>query len=106
MTTTVGPTVTTTDLEPPPPSARSQGRGIPARVRIMGWLILLMAVSLLSIGVVSRNLLLRQVDSAVNTALGQEAQEFPSTSVPCAGWATRWTDDGPRACAADRRRRR
>lgn len=42
----------------------------------MGWLILLMTVVLLSVGVVSRNLLLRQVDSTVNTALGQEAQEF------------------------------
>lgn len=80
MTTTV--TMTTTDPEPapspdgPPKRARAQGRVIPARVRIMGWLILLMTVVLLSVGVVSRNLLLRQVDSAVNTALGQEAQEF------------------------------
>ena len=42
----------------------------------MGWLILLMAVVLLSITVVTRNVLLRQVETAAITALEQEAQEF------------------------------
>jgi two-component system OmpR family sensor kinase len=55
----------------------------------MGWLILLMAVVLLSVGVVSRNLLLRQVDAAVNTALGQEVREFSGVAAGGIDRATR-----------------
>ncbi|MGH3763057.1 MAG: hypothetical protein ACRDTB_35655, partial [Actinophytocola sp.] len=55
---------------------RNARRGVPARVRIMGWLILLMTVVLLSVVVVSRNLLLQGVEAAVNTALEQETREF------------------------------
>lgn len=74
MTTEPAPGVTPED-EPAAP-VRVRRRGIPARVRIMGWLILLMAVVLLSVGVVTRNLLLRQVEAAVNRALEQEVMEF------------------------------
>ncbi|MGQ0778627.1 MAG: ATP-binding protein [Pseudonocardiales bacterium] len=56
--------------------SRTRRRGIPARVRIMGWLILLMAVVLLSVTVVTRNLLLHQVEATAKTALEQEALEF------------------------------
>jgi len=42
----------------------------------MGWLLLLMAVALLTVSLVTRNLLLRQVDSQVTTALEQEAREL------------------------------
>lgn len=58
------------------PAARPRLRGIPARVRIVGWLILLMAVVLLSVTFVTRNLLLRQVEEGVSTSLEQEANEF------------------------------
>ncbi|SFA93917.1 Signal transduction histidine kinase [Amycolatopsis marina] len=42
----------------------------------MGWLILLMAVVLLSVAVVTRNLLLHQAESSAVAALEQEAREF------------------------------
>lgn len=74
--TTLAMTTMTTDPDPTVPIPRVRRRGIPARVRIMGWLILLMAVVLLSVVMVSRNLLLRQVDVAVHTALEQETKEF------------------------------
>ncbi|MGH3932842.1 MAG: HAMP domain-containing protein, partial [Pseudonocardiaceae bacterium] len=67
------PVATSTGTDAP---SRTRRRGIPARVRIMGWLILLMAVVLLSITVVTRNLLLRQAETAATTALEQEALEF------------------------------
>jgi two-component system, OmpR family, sensor kinase len=57
-------------------SPRRRIPGVSARVRIMGWLLLLMAVALLTVTVVTRNLLLRQVDSQVTTALEQETNEL------------------------------
>ncbi|MGQ0841893.1 ATP-binding protein [Actinokineospora sp.] len=49
---------------------------IPARVRIMGWLLLLMAIVSLTVTVVTRNLLLQRVDTEVTAALEQEAAEL------------------------------
>ncbi len=71
-----GPTGSTRRVLPGPGLPAQRVGGIPARVRIMGWLLLLMAVALLTVSVVTRNLLLRQVDSQVTTALEQEALEF------------------------------
>ncbi|GAA2693882.1 MULTISPECIES: cell wall metabolism sensor histidine kinase WalK [Actinosynnema] len=51
-------------------------RAVPARVRIMGWLLLLVAVVSLSTTLVTRNLLLREVDRDVRSALEQEAAEL------------------------------
>ncbi|MGH3863152.1 sensor histidine kinase [Actinokineospora sp.] len=49
---------------------------VPARIRIMGWLLLLMVMALATVALVTRNMLLRQVDGNVATALEQEAREF------------------------------
>ncbi|MGH4018579.1 MAG: sensor histidine kinase [Pseudonocardiaceae bacterium] len=49
---------------------------VPVRVRIMGWLLLLMAVVLLTVTVVTRSLLQQQVESKVTAALEQEIREF------------------------------
>lgn len=51
-------------------------RAVPARVRIMCWLLLLMAVVLAAVCLVTRNLLRQQALDHVSSALQQEAQEF------------------------------
>lgn len=70
----------------PPDALR---RGVPAALRITGWLMLLMAVVLLSVVVVTRGLLLRQVDQAVNSAVAQEAREFSGVAATGVDRATR-----------------
>jgi two-component system, OmpR family, sensor kinase len=66
-------------------------RGIPARVLIMGWLLLLMAVVLAAICLMTRNILRGHVNDEINAALEQEVREFaevarggvdPSTKEP------------------------
>ncbi len=70
-------TATTERLPAPQPSLPIRRfRGIPARVLIMGWLLLLMAVVLVAICLVTRNLLRQQVYAHVNNALEQEASEY------------------------------
>ncbi|MGW4832561.1 sensor histidine kinase [Amycolatopsis japonica] len=59
-----------------PTTTETRMRAVPARVRIMGWLLLLVAVVTVSTTLVTYNLLLREVDSDVNAALEQEAAEL------------------------------
>ncbi len=58
------PTVTLDTTLATRPAPRRK-RAVPARVRIMGWLLLLVAVVSLSTTLVTRNLLLREVDRDV-----------------------------------------
>ena len=67
MTTTTVAAMTTTE---------PRRRAVPARVRIMCWLLLLMAVVLAAVCLVTRNLLRQQAHDHVSSALQQEAQEF------------------------------
>jgi len=60
--------------------ARERRMGIPARVRIMAWLVLLLLVALLSVAVVTRNLLLADVEDELTAALVQEFEEFAEFS--------------------------
>ena len=71
----------------PPPVHRF--RGPPARVLIMCWLLVLMAVVLVAICLVTRNLLRQQVHSDVNAALEQEVREYQTA-------ATRGVDETTR----------
>ncbi len=57
-------------------SASPRRRGLPARVRIMAWLLLLLTVALLSVVLVTRDLLLADLDAEVTAELRQEDQEF------------------------------
>lgn len=56
-------------------TARSR-RGLPARTRIMAWLLLLLTAALLSVVVVTRNLLLGNLDAEITADLVQESGEF------------------------------
>ena len=88
-TTTVVATMTATTerlpapvaAPPPPPLPIRRFRGIPARVLIMGWLLLLMAVVLVAVCLVTRNLLRQQVFSQVSNALEQEVAEYEQVAV-------------------------
>ncbi|MGW5054333.1 ATP-binding protein [Actinokineospora sp. NPDC004072] len=82
-----------TDRPPPsgPLPTAPVRRAVPARARIMGWILLLMAVVSLAVGVMTRNLLMQQVDTKVSAVLQQEVQELqevadggvdPATQVP------------------------
>ncbi|GHH01886.1 two-component sensor histidine kinase [Streptomyces lanatus] len=51
-------------------------RRLSARVRILLWLLLVMAVGLVSVATTTRSILLRDVDHRVNGLLAQEAGEF------------------------------
>ncbi|PYE12122.1 signal transduction histidine kinase [Williamsia limnetica] len=54
---------------------RRPGR-VSARVRILGWLLLLTVLTLLFVGVLVRTILLENVDTDTNAALTQETEEF------------------------------
>lgn len=73
---TTEPTTTVTMAEEAAPPARRRRLVVSARVRIMGWLMLLMAVVSLTVILVTRALLLQQFDGRVRHALEQEAREF------------------------------
>ncbi|MCX6463640.1 MAG: ATP-binding protein [Pseudonocardiales bacterium] len=49
---------------------------VPARLRIMAWLVLLLAVALATVVVVTRNLLVAEARADATSALMQEAEEF------------------------------
>jgi two-component system OmpR family sensor kinase len=49
---------------------------VPARIRITGWVLLLTAVVLVTVTIVTRDLLLDRVDDTVAAELAQEADEF------------------------------
>lgn len=59
-----------------PMTTTDRRRAVPARVRIMCWLLLLMTVVLAAVCLVTRNLLRQQAHDHVSSALQQEAQEF------------------------------
>ncbi|MFC5288151.1 sensor histidine kinase [Actinokineospora guangxiensis] len=59
-----------------PPRVAARRWLVPARARIMGWMLLLMAVVSLTVTVVTRNLLMQRVDVEVSAALQQEIQEL------------------------------
>ncbi|WP_254904086.1 sensor histidine kinase [Streptomonospora nanhaiensis] len=72
-------TVTTTDdraAAPPPPAAPSLWRRIPARVRIMVWVVLLMVGVLTLVNVITWQALRSGVDDRIDSALTQEHDEF------------------------------
>jgi two-component system OmpR family sensor kinase len=84
--------VTTTRADPVATPAVHRA-GLPARARIMAWLLLLLTVALSSVVVVTRNLLLADLDAAITAELVQESGEFdefaaigidPATSRPFA----------------------
>ncbi|QGV81030.1 sensor histidine kinase [Streptomyces ficellus] len=64
MTTAVTTSVTTTD------------RRVSARVRILLWLLLVMAVALVAVAMTTRSILLRDVDHRISQLLTQETREF------------------------------
>ncbi|MFD7691277.1 ATP-binding protein [Streptomyces sp. NPDC059781] len=65
--------MTTTD---PATTADAPRRRISARVRILLWLLFVMAVALGSVAMTTRSFLLRDVDHRINGLLAQEAGEF------------------------------
>jgi signal transduction histidine kinase len=84
-------TATTTDLTTMATPMTGRGTRVPARVRIMGWLVLLMLSVLSTVVLLVREFQLREIDDRVNRALEQDASEFfkfaaegidPSTSRP------------------------
>jgi two-component system OmpR family sensor kinase len=62
---------------------------VPARVRIMAWMLLLMAVVLLTVTLVTRALLMQRVDADVTAALEQEASELKGVAQAGVDRATR-----------------
>lgn len=57
-------------------TAEAPARRVSARVRILLWLLLVMAVALASVATTTRSILLRDVDQRINVLLVQEAGEF------------------------------
>ncbi|MGI5283117.1 sensor histidine kinase [Nonomuraea polychroma] len=72
--------MSTRHLDVPEKSRRAPRRRrrimVPARVRIMAWLVLLLFIALSTIAVVTRNLLVAEARQDANQALHQEAEEF------------------------------
>ncbi|MGC9382367.1 ATP-binding protein [Streptomyces sp. MH13] len=60
----------------PPTTADRERRRISARVRILLWLLLVMAVALASVAATTRSILLHDTDQRINALLAQEAGEF------------------------------
>ncbi|WP_300008450.1 HAMP domain-containing sensor histidine kinase [Pseudonocardia sp.] len=97
MTSTVRPAtsvVSVTTRPAAPDAATVEHRlGLPARARIMAWLLLLLTVALVSVVLVTRNLLLADLDAEITAELQQESEEFtqfvdvgvnPETGLPFA----------------------
>ncbi|MGQ4425256.1 two-component sensor histidine kinase, partial [Streptomyces violaceoruber] len=59
-----------------PAKGERERRRISARVRILLWLLLVMAVALASVAATTRSILLRDTDQRINGLLAQEAGEF------------------------------
>lgn len=55
---------------------RTQHTAVPARWRIVGWILLTTAMVLLAVGLTVRSLLLAEVDRSANDAVVQELREF------------------------------
>ncbi|MGC9496779.1 ATP-binding protein [Streptomyces sp. WG7] len=81
MTTTEARTPGTPGTTRPPTTdpattADRERRRISARVRILLWLLLVMAVALASVAATTRSILLHDTDQRINALLAQEAGEF------------------------------
>ncbi|WP_443040822.1 ATP-binding protein [Streptomyces sp. AHA2] len=79
MTTTTAGAPGTTDratTTAPAPTADGGRRRVSARVRILLWLLLVMAVALASVAMTTRSFLMRDVDDRINGLLTQETGEF------------------------------
>ncbi|MFI0978669.1 ATP-binding protein [Streptomyces sp. NPDC021093] len=80
MTSTTGASVpVTTATEPGRGGAAGPGSGglrVSARVRILLWLLLVMAVALGAVATTTRSILLRDVDGRISQLLTQETREF------------------------------
>lgn len=76
MTTALGRTDRTPTTTEPATTAEAPARRVSARVRILLWLLLVMAVALASVATTTRSILLRDVDQRINELLVQEAGEF------------------------------
>ncbi|MGH3887198.1 MAG: ATP-binding protein [Pseudonocardiaceae bacterium] len=55
---------------------RPRRRGASARLQIMGWLVLVLATALVSVVLVTRNVLINALEREIVAALGQEVEEF------------------------------
>ncbi|MFC9130276.1 ATP-binding protein [Streptomyces sp. NPDC057099] len=78
MTTTAARATGTTDRATtgPAPTTDPGRRRVSARVRILLWLLFVMAVALASVAMTTRSFLLRDVDNRINRLLTQETGEF------------------------------
>ncbi|MGH3920850.1 MAG: sensor histidine kinase [Pseudonocardiaceae bacterium] len=56
--------------------ARPRRRGASARLQIMGWLVLVLVTALVSVVLVTRNVLINGLEQEIAAALGQEVEEF------------------------------
>lgn len=61
---------------PVTPRAPRRGRAVPARWRIVGWILLTTVVALVAVVVTARDLLLTEVDHDANADIAQEVDEF------------------------------
>jgi two-component system, OmpR family, sensor kinase len=68
--------LSTAEFPAPPGLARRERRRVPARLLIMGWVLLLMLGVLLVVNLATGQALYREVDDKVTDALAQEAEEF------------------------------
>ncbi|MCT7356101.1 ATP-binding protein [Streptomyces sp. 15-116A] len=68
--------MTTTPTTDPATTGDRERRRISARLRILLWLLLVMAVALASVAATTRSILLRDTDQRINGLLAQEAREF------------------------------
>ncbi len=80
MTSTIRPVATTVSVTTsralPEVAPIERRGGLPVRARIMAWLLLLLTVALGSVAIVTRNLLLADVDAEITAELVQESEEF------------------------------
>ncbi|MGH3981300.1 MAG: ATP-binding protein [Pseudonocardiaceae bacterium] len=64
------------DAGPEQRPARPRRRGASARLQIMGWLVLVLAAALISVVLVTRNVLINGLEREIDAALRQEVEEF------------------------------
>ncbi|MFH8292021.1 sensor histidine kinase [Streptomyces sp. NPDC018059] len=76
MTTPTTPTTTRATTTVPVTTAEPPRRWISARVRILLWLLVVMAVALAAVAATTRSVLLRDVDHRIDRLLAQETGEF------------------------------
>ncbi|MCF8572302.1 HAMP domain-containing histidine kinase [Gordonia sp. HY002] len=88
-TTTMTGTTTRTMTDSEPQAGGHPRRRVPARIRIIGWVMLLMLGVLVVVNVATRQELYRQVDTVVDEALVQEVEELVGVA---SGGVNRSTD--------------